>query len=621
MNNKLAGSFFLMLAAISFSLSGCGSSGTGSMTAAQKAALDAASIDGGALYTTDCAKCHGPLASSSIKGATVTQIQGAVSSVDAMESFSSLTTAQMQAIVTALSGSTTTTGSGSTGSTSGTIDGAALYTSDCAGCHGPLATSSKLGATATQIQTGISTVSAMKSLSTLSTAQIQAIAAALSGSTTTTGSGSTTTWTPPPAQMPPSNPGVITPAKNNSQYVVFAWNDLGMHCANPSYDTAVILPPYNTVWAQVLQRGNPPKVVTSGLTVSYRIVNNTKSSTKGLFGQFWQYCQKLFGITLATDTGLNLDTPSLHNSLSGTMVAKGDHFQVNGIPLTPIDDSGVWNPFQVIEVTVKNSSGTVVAQTRATIPVSDEINCAKCHNGNSNPMLDVLQKHDKNVGTNLVGQKPVLCASCHGSPVLNQTGRGSSGKYLSEAIHGYHATKGASCYDCHPGAKTQCSRSLAHTASDGNCTTCHGTMASMAASITNNTKTPWVTEPKCVTCHSGVAQVDTGTTLFRNSTGHGGVYCSGCHGSPHAMVPTRVDIDNYQAQQYQNYAKSIGSCGACHSNSKGEGLGDFLEAHGAGKRPNACYVCHTAITTTNTANWPHQFQWKATQGSGIVSGD
>ena len=424
MNNKLAGSFFLMLAAISFSLSGCGSSGTGSMTAAQKAALDAASIDGGALYTTDCAKCHGPLSSSSIKGATVTQIQGAVSSVDAMESFSSLTTAQMQAIVTALSGSTTTTGSGSTGSTSGTIDGAALYTSDCAGCHGPLATSSKLGATATQIQTGISTVSAMKSLSTLSTAQIQAIAAALSGSTTTTGSGSTTTWTPPPAQMPPSNPGVITPAKNNSQYVVFAWNDLGMHCANPSYDTAVILPPYNTVWAQVLQRGNPPKVVTSGLTVSYRIVNNTKSSTKGLFGQFWQYCQKLFGITLATDTGLNLDTPSLHNSLSGTMVAKGDHFQVKGIPLTPIDDSGVWNPFQVIEVTVKNSSGTVVAQTRATIPVSDEINCAKCHNGNSNPMLDVLQKHDKNVGTNLVGQKPVLCASCHGSPVLNQTGRG-----------------------------------------------------------------------------------------------------------------------------------------------------------------------------------------------------
>ena len=512
---------------------------------------------------------------------------------------------------------TRTTRGGSSSST--TLDGASLYATYCAGCHGPLATSSKKGATATQIQTAITKVRAMRSLSTLTTAQIQAIAAALSSTAATP--PPTTAWTPPPAQMPPSNPGVITPAQNNSKYVVFAWNDLGMHCANPSYDSAVILPPYNTVWAQVVQRGNPPKVVTTGLSVEYRIVNNTQSSSKGLFWQFWQYCQRLFGVSLAVDTGLNLEDASIHNGLSGKMVAKGDHFQVNGIPLTPIDDSGVWNPFQVVEVTVKDGSGNVVAQTRATIPVSDEINCAKCHNGNSNPMLDVLQKHDKNVGTNLVGQAPVLCASCHGSPVLGQSGRGTSGKYLSEAIHSYHATRGATCYDCHPGAKTQCSRSLAHTSADGNCTTCHGSMATMAASITNNTKVPWVDEPKCVTCHSGVAQVDTGSTLFRNAVGHGGVYCSSCHGSPHAMVPTRVDIDNYQPQQYQNYAKAIGSCGACHSSSKGEGLGDFLEAHGSGGRPNACYVCHTAITTTDTTKWPHQFQWKATTGSGVVSGN
>jgi hypothetical protein len=32
-------------------------------------------------------------------------------------------------------------------------------------------------------------------------------------------------------------------------YIVFAWNDLGMHCLNPTYDSAVILPPYNTVWS------------------------------------------------------------------------------------------------------------------------------------------------------------------------------------------------------------------------------------------------------------------------------------------------------------------------------------------------------------------------------------
>ena len=47
-----------------------------------------------------------------------------------------------------------------------------------------------------------------------------------------------------------------------------------------------------------------------------------------------------------------------------------------------------------------------LAQTRTTIPISDEINCAKCHNGNSNPMLDVLLTHDKNVGTVLL--KPTI---------------------------------------------------------------------------------------------------------------------------------------------------------------------------------------------------------------------
>ncbi len=161
-----------------------------------------------------------------------------------------------------------------------------------------------------------------------------------------------------------------------AKYVVLAWNDLGMHCLNPTYDTAVILPPYNTVWAQVIERGNPPRIVTAGLTVEYRMVGNTGSAAKGSFSQFWQNVQALFGLTtpLATDTGLNLEDPGIHNGLAGTMLAKGDHFQVNGIPVTPVDDSGRWNPYQVVEVTVKDAGGAVVAQTRTTVPTSDEIN-------------------------------------------------------------------------------------------------------------------------------------------------------------------------------------------------------------------------------------------------------
>jgi len=136
---------------------------------------------------------------------------------------------------------------------------------------------------------------------------------------------------------------------NSMEYVVFAWNDLGMHCLNPTYDAAVILPPYNTVWAQVIKRGNPPEIVTAGLTVEYRIVDNTYSYGKtdsygGDFAQFWDNAQALFGVSLAHDKGLNLEDPGISNGLSGTMVLKGDHFQVNGIPVVPVNDAGVWNP-------------------------------------------------------------------------------------------------------------------------------------------------------------------------------------------------------------------------------------------------------------------------------------
>ena len=53
-------------------------------------------------------------------------------------------------------------------------------------------------------------------------------------------SGSSPTSPAPPAQ---------------GDYVVLAWNDLGMHCLNPSYDKLVVLPPFNTIWAQVIKRG------------------------------------------------------------------------------------------------------------------------------------------------------------------------------------------------------------------------------------------------------------------------------------------------------------------------------------------------------------------------------
>ncbi len=403
---------------------------------------------------------------------------------------------------------------------------------------------------------------------------------------------------------------------SGGDYVVFAWNDLGMHCLNPSYDQAVILPPYNTIWAQVVKRGNPPQIVTNGVQVEYTILNNTYSYGKLQYGGFWDYAEKLFGVTnLQHDIGLT------GNGLSGTMTSESDHFEATGIPVTPVNDKGVWSPYQQAEITVKDKSNNVLVKTKTTVPVSDEINCGKCHGDNA--FADILKDHDEANGTDLANNAPVLCASCHGSPVLGTSGPGSSGKYLSQAIHGFHADKGAVCYDCHPGKTTKCSRSLSHTADDGNCTTCHGDMRNVSNSVANG-RQPWESEPKCVTCHQGVQEVETGDVLYRNAKGHGNLYCATCHGSPHAMYPSAVTADNYQTTQYVSVkrAKSIGSCGACHNNSRGESdMGDFAEIHGRTnpKIVNTCGICHTSIST-NTSKWPHGYQWKNSLSGGTGGG-
>ena len=394
----------------------------------------------------------------------------------------------------------------------------------------------------------------------------------------------------------------------NGAYSVFAWNDLGMHCLNPSYDKLVILPPYNNLMVQVVKRGNPPEIVKSGITVAYKLTNNSTSYNKRSYGGFWDNANKLFGSTPPHDVGLK------GNGLSGNMTVTDNYFIAEGIPVVPVDDNNSWNPFQVAEITVKDGSGNVIAQTKATVPTSDEINCAKCHG--TNAFDDILSKHDSKHSTDLsaASRKPVLCASCHPSPALGITSGPQD--YLSQVLHGSHSTRGASCYDCHPGSTTKCNRSLAHATADGNCVTCHGDMANVSGTIAGG-RIPWANEPACSKCHNDVTGVSTGNDLYRKSKGHGSMYCSSCHGSPHAMVPSREASDNYQSKQYQGFTsaiKTIGSCGVCHDSSRGESdISEFTEKHG-GTNPEkviGCRACHTAIPS-NTASWPHAYTWKNT---------
>jgi mono/diheme cytochrome c family protein len=135
--------------------------------------------DGAALYASSCSGCHGALASSTKKGRTAAQIQSAINgNTGGMGLLSSLTSAQITAVATALAGTTTPPPA---------TDGAALYTANCAGCHGALASSAKQNRTATQIQNAINGNTGgmgSTSLRALTSAQVQAVATALAGTTT-----------------------------------------------------------------------------------------------------------------------------------------------------------------------------------------------------------------------------------------------------------------------------------------------------------------------------------------------------------------------------------------------------------------------------------------------------
>jgi hypothetical protein len=360
------------------------------------------------------------------------------------------------------------------------------------------------------------------------------------------------------------------PPRGDGRYVVIAWNDLGMHCMDPSFEDFSILPPYNNLVAQVIRRGEEPQIVTGGVTVQYRILGNTTSADKT---NFWQYAQALFGLNSPLPANVGL----AGKGLSGTMDPAGDHFTAVGIPVTEIFDNRAQSPYQLAEVVVKDAQGNVLAGTQTVVPVSTEMTCQNCHNdnGSANPGVatgsmkqNILTLHDRHNGTSLMANRPVLCAGCHSSNALRTPGQAGLPS-MSSAIHGHHAAfdDGTinTCYQCHPGPQTKCLRGAMFQAGL-TCHDCHGGMAQVA----DPSRQPWLEEPRCGSCHAAPYQENPGT-LYRNSRGgHHNLMCAACHGSPHAIYPSVLPLDNKQSIWLQGSAGPINTCGVCHSNRTGQ---------------------------------------------------
>ncbi len=351
-------------------------------------------------------------------------------------------------------------------------------------------------------------------------------------------------------------------------YVVLGWNDLGMHCYNHDFQDLAVLPPYNTLWAQVIRRGDPPQIITDGVIVQYSFPDNKTSSNKT---NFWQYAPQLFGVNLADNVGLK------GKGMAGVMDPEAGYFVAEGIPLTEFSDSAPTRPepYQQAVITVKDAaSDAVLASLTVVAPVSTEMRCDYCHANGKDPgvELNILDTHDDEEDTNLINQRPVLCANCHASNALGMSGNPSLPS-LSKAMHSEHKEKVANtlegCYSCHPGPTAKClrdvmSQSVASPADPNrkmNCIDCHGTMEQVSKN-----PNPWLNEPRCDTCHPPTAthQYNQDQPLYRMSKGHGGVYCAACHDSPHAIAPSREGADAIKFNQLQGKNGTLNTCTVCH---------------------------------------------------------
>jgi hypothetical protein len=357
------------------------------------------------------------------------------------------------------------------------------------------------------------------------------------------------------------------PGAQLGQYVVIGWNDLGMHCYDRDYSQMAVLPPYNNLWAQVIRRGDPPELVTQGVRLLYAFPDNTYSAGKT---NFWDYAQEIFGLAQPLPPNVGLEGKSLAGELDP--VASGEYFEAKGVPVTEFSDSdpSVPDPYQMARLTLEDrSTGQVLAVSDIVVPVSSEMRCDTCHTEPTGDFrLNILLKHDEEEGTNLASNgKSDLCADCHADPALGAVGHPGVDS-LSAAMHKKHADEASegeldpeNCYACHPGPQTQCLRDVMSQDTENPqwCTDCHGSLASLG----NDNRTPWADEPRCADCHAPQYAENPGK-LFRQSVGHGGLYCEACHNSTHAILPSREARDNLQSQNLQGYADTIQECTVCH---------------------------------------------------------
>ncbi|MEZ5966985.1 MAG: Ig-like domain-containing protein [Planctomycetota bacterium] len=406
---------------------------------------------------------------------------------------------------------------------------------------------------------------------------------------------------------------------------VVAWNDLGMHCMDSDYSVFSILPPFNTVQAQVIDATGHLVTSDQAVRVYYEAINDPSGSgNRTSIGKtnYWTYANVLYGGSNVPDTGLaGHDMPGPGNVAQPMAFDAGEAlFHAEGIPATPFDDNGHKRTYPMMRVVAKTAAGAELGSAATVLPVSDEMDCSLCHASGSLPVTqprngwaydpsrerdyrrNILRLHDDLQSNNTTyqqalatlgysaaglaatadGGRPILCASCHLSNALPGTGLPGISA-LTAAMHAGHAnvvdpitnqrlddsSNRASCYRCHPGSETRCLRGVMgnSVANDGSlamqCQSCHGNMSRVGAAA----RTGWLDQPNCQNCHSGTATQNSGQIRYTTAFDGSGNYRTPAN----ATFATNPDVPAPGFSLYR-FSKGHGElrCEACHGSTHAE---------------------------------------------------
>lgn len=453
----------------------------------------------------------------------------------------------------------------------------------------------------------------------------------------------------------------------NGKWTLTGWNNLGMHCMDDDYSVFSILPPFNTINAQLIDPQGKRVTNPAGITVTYRAVSDPLGSVnRSSIGKtnFWRYAFPLFGVNLALDQGLagkNMPGPS---NIVQPMDwdSRFKMFTATGIPLTPVDDNRMQNTYPMMRIIARGPLGNGLATVDVVLPGSSEMDCRGCHASGSNRAaqpkagwvrdpntrrdhrLNILRLHDEKNLANLsyqsalaqngylasgpydtvvINHTPILCAQCHASEALGTNGYiGVSS--LTRALHFHHAlvidpktglrlnasANRTSCYQCHPGSTTKCLRGAmgSAVAPDGSmqmqCQSCHGRMADVGS----GTRTGWLDEPNCQSCHTGTATANNGQIVYTS------VFDFGSHmrvpvNRTFATTPNTPEV----GKSLYRFSNGHGGmqCEACHGSTHAEFPAatrndNIYSAELQGHKGSIaeCTACHA--TMPNTVNGgPH----------------